>query len=53
MGDHNTYCSDNFLRSSEFIEDKNCEGLDATINYEKDTLLIDLIKGYPHLYDKT
>lgn len=57
MEDHNSYCSDSFLmRSYESIpkdSDKNCEGLDTTINYEKDILLIDLIKGYPHLYDKS
>ncbi|GAB1868662.1 Aminopeptidase n [Camponotus japonicus] len=32
---------------------KNYEGLDITIIYENDGLLIDLIKGYPHLYDKS
>jgi len=57
MGDYNSYCSDSFLmRSYESItegSDKNCEGLDTTINYENDVLLIDLIKGYPHLYDKS
>jgi len=57
MGDHNSYCSENFsMRSYKSISgdnSKNYEGLDTTIIYENDVLLIDLIKGYPHLYDKS
>jgi len=56
MRDHNNYCSDSFLRSYESIiedSDKNCEELDTTVNNENDVLLIDLIKGYAHFYDKS
>lgn len=53
MGDRNSYCSDSFLMRSYESITENSEGLDTMINYENDVLLIDLIKGYPHLYDKS
>ncbi|GAB1869233.1 hypothetical protein CAJAP_10312 [Camponotus japonicus] len=49
MEDHNNY----YLKRSE-NEENVCENriINTMTSREEDSLLVDLVKGYPHLYNK-
>jgi len=43
----------NYLKQNEYNKENENEAvLNAVSPREEDSLLIDLVKGYPHLYDK-
>lgn len=56
MEDDHTYGSHNVFSLNDIVSETNISNKNVYENMasnEGDALLIDLVRGYPHLYDKT